>query len=292
MNQSQFNDRLKSLMTSSPLETNFIINWYKNILKQLESLKKQSSSIEHPRYRGNEREGDFTKVLKNVLPSSVLLSRGFAINEYATKSSEQDCLLLDSNRTATFIRTENTTYFPIDTILGSVEIKSKMNLSELRKIILNCVSLKKLAYPHGMSDNFYKEEPSVKIAFFIFAYESIWSSIEAAKKINQLLESVPVTLRPNMFFILNQGFIMPRGKNGFANGPDQMFTDDKFVAQGEMGTTGIPKSLAPPFLWFLSNIVDHSLHEIEHRKADWYCKFLIAPMLLQQSAGKSIKDKS
>ena len=292
MNQLQFENKIQDLISGSPVNLKFLTEWYENTLNQLESFKKQTSGIEHPRYRGDERESEFKKLLEGILPSSILISNGFAINEYATKSYEQDCLILDRNRTATFLKTDTTTYFPIESILGSVEIKSKLTLKELRRTILNCVSLKKLAFNNAFSEEEYKKEPNVKIAYAIFAYDSGWTLKKTADEINKLLDSVPATLRPNMFFLLNKGLIMPCRESAFALGPDQLFTGDNFAGQGAMGTKTLPKSLATPFLWYLSNIIDHSIQEMDSRDAPWYGKYVFGPIHFQTWAEKLIEKRS
>jgi hypothetical protein len=63
------------------------------------------------------------------------------------------------------------------------------------------------------------------------------------------VKAVPHPLRPNMFYILREGFLLPRHTSGgFLTGPDQMFAATEFGFQGEMGTKYLPKSDAMPFL--------------------------------------------
>ena len=181
MNQKEFEKKVRSLISTSRVDLEFLIKWYAKTLEQLESLKEQTAVIDHPRYRGDERESDFRNILKKILPESISIAKGFAINEYATKSLEQDCLLLDRHCAATFVKTGSTVYYPIESVLGSVEIKSKLTLSELRKIIINCMSLKKLLK---------SETPKVRIAYFVFAYNSVWKIEKAACKINELNQEI------------------------------------------------------------------------------------------------------
>lgn len=291
MNQEKFDKNLEDLKQCSAADLTFMISWYEETINQLSSLSQQRSKIGHPRYRGDSREDDFLGLLKKILPSSVGISNGFATNEYATKSYEQDCLLLNKAITATFVRTGKAIYYPVESVLGSIEIKSKIDLSELRKIVLNCVSLKKLAYKLGLSNNKYEDSPTSKLGYFVFAYDSTWSLQNTCEKLNKLLEGVPASLRPNMVYVLKQGLLLPSNDGEFRLDPQQMFSGDSFTPQGKMGTKNIPESDAPPFLWFLSNIIDHCIGRISQAEVTWYGKYVFSPLIMQSHMEQQIEKR-
>lgn len=282
MNQTEFERARDELLESSALDIEFLHAWYEQTLKQLASLSKQRKAIAHPRYRGDSREGDFVSLLESILPPSVGTENGFVVNEYGTQSREQDCILLDRQRAAIFATSENAKFFPIEAVLGAVEIKSKLTLSELRKTIINCISMKKLAYHWGLSDEGYKDPARVRTAYFVFGYDIAGKCSNICQHLNELLRDVPAPLRPNMFYLLGHGFLLPSSDGSFPIGHDQLFVEEKFHYQGAMGTKTIPKSNAPTFLWFLTNIIDHCIAEVGKREDPWYGKYVISPMFFQQ----------
>src|SRR5690606_31777476 len=148
-------------------DLDFLTDWYSSIINEIENSRIQSSKIKHPRHLGDHLEDGIKKVLEKILPKRFELTKGFAINHTSAKSKEQDLLIYDSQFGAPFAKTENTDYLPIEIISSSIEVKSNLNLSELRKSILNCISLKKLNYPN------YNIAEKERFPFYaIFAYSS------------------------------------------------------------------------------------------------------------------------
>ena len=289
MNQQEFLASLERLKTQSPVEINFLARWFEQTLRQLESLATQGDAIKHPRYRGDSRESDFAKLLTRSLPPSVVIRGGFVSNEYATLSHEQDCLLLDSRNAAVLASTDKANYFPIESVLASIEVKSKLTLSELRKIALNCASLRKLKTTITTS----KEKESGNVAYFVFSYASSWTLDETATRLNQILEDVPFSMRPSMLYIMNQGLLLPKEPSGFALGPQQLFCEHPFAAQGPMKTSKQAEpTQAIPFLWFLTNIIDHCTSELFARNNYWLGKYVFAPLILQQHIEEKIAARS
>ena len=144
MNKQKYEDKLKDLISSREIDLEILYKWFEKTLELLDMMACQRQAITHPRYRGDSREDDFINTLRDLTPRSIHIAKGFATNEYAMVSQEQDCLLLDERQAATLIKTKSTNYYPIEAVLSSIEIKSKLTLSEIRKLALNCISLKKL----------------------------------------------------------------------------------------------------------------------------------------------------
>lgn len=285
MNRQQFDASLQDLLKNNFIDIDFLSNWFDSVIEQLDLLAKQRAAIKHPRYRGDSREQDFKDLLKKTLPHAISISNGFVTNEYATISQEQDCLLLDSRQATTLVRSEKAIYYPIESVLASIEIKSKLNLSELRKIALNCVSLKKLQYKPAT----FEPKSQRKSAYFVFTYASTWTLAETADKFNEVLANVPAQFRPNMIYILKKGFLMPSANGGFEIGPQALFEKGALLSQGPMRVAKVrPETHAVPFLWFLSNIVDHCTSELFSRPWGWIGEYIFKSIALQQHAEKQI----
>ena len=287
MNREKYSKALHAIVHNNPIDISFLSKWFENTIEQLNILAKQRSAIRHPRYRGDAREDDFTSLLKQLLPPALKIERGFVANEYGATSQEQDCLILDGRLAAPFVASPSTTYYPHEAVAASVEIKSKLTLPELRKIALNCASLKKL----GQNPILAKDAPRRDHGYFVFAYESSWSLEDTCKKVREVLAEVPVELRPNMFYILKSGFLLPQGDSGFKLGPPQMFTGEEFHFQGAMSIAkSIPSSDAIPFLWFLTNILDHCVSWTSKQQDVWFGRYVFSQIVLQQQVERLIKE--
>lgn len=289
MNHQQYDASLQHLLKNNPVNITFLSNWFDSVLDQLDLLAEQRAAIKHPRYRGDSREHDLKALLTRAMPPAIAMSNGFVANEYATVSQEQDCLLLDARQATTLVRSEKAIYYPIESVLASIEIKSELNLVELRKIALNCASLRKLQY--RITDG--KQKDQRKVAYFVFAYSSKWDLAQTAAKFNEVLASVPAHLRPCMIYVLKKGFLMPSASGNLAIGPQALFEHGPFKAQGAMRVAkSMPETHAIPFLWFLSNIIDHCTSELFARPWSWVGEYVFAPLILQQQVESQIAKRA
>jgi hypothetical protein len=73
------------------------------------------------------------------------LANGFGINQWTTISKEQDVIIYDRDLSPIVIDEKNCKYIPQYVIVSSIEIKSNLTKTELKKSILNCISIKNYA---------------------------------------------------------------------------------------------------------------------------------------------------
>ena len=239
-----------------------LADWFDKILDVLGTLAEQQSSVIHPGQKGKSREDTFREQLEPMLPKSLYFSKGFAANRLLGVSKEQDLMIL--NRDSAMSLIPGQPYYPIHACLASIEVKSDLTLREIRRAILNCVSIKRLLgdHPHKTLD----EARIGKYCYAIFAYTSRKKLSSIADGLNDALVTVPHYLRPNLVYVLGRGMLIPSETKEIPLGVDQMFSDAVFRPVRQMGAPpAIPPTEAYAFLWFLANIVDHCLEERQHR---------------------------
>jgi hypothetical protein len=253
MNSKNFKKDVQKALIASPLDLTLVSKWFETALLSLKTLHSQKSGIKHPRHRGDARESDFLKVIEPILPNSIKLSKGFVIDKATAHSREQDILLLDAATGSAIVHTDGCSYYPLESVLGSIEVKSGLTLAELRKAILNCISVKRLITPEVET-----EKPIGKVWYSVFAYESDWDLAATAKRLNKEIADVPANFRPDAVYIVGKGLLIPGSAAGLALKYKQDI-DEGYQALPGLGTALLPASEAHTFLWFAAAMVDHCL---------------------------------
>lgn len=256
MNNQSFKGKLEFELNHFEIDFDFLTDWYLAIVKDIENAYLKSQKIKHPRHKGDHLEDSLIDVFDKLLPKRFKITKGFAINIDSFKSKELDLIIYDSEFGGAFASTESTEYIPIELVTACVEIKSNLNLQELRKSILNCVSLKKLNY----SDFTYKTKNRTPF-FGIFAYNSTTNSTNFLKELNDSIYNIPQHLRPNFIYIHKQGLYIPKTNNELL-----MVYEHIYKSEEEFGI--IPaleknKLNAQLLFLFFTYIIQHSLKQIE-----------------------------
>ncbi|MHC2373377.1 hypothetical protein ACVIQT_008025 [Bradyrhizobium diazoefficiens] len=285
MDAKTFKADIEKEVIASPIDITLVSKWFEATLSSLKALHSQKAGISHPRHRGDARESDFLKAIEPIFPSSIKLSKGFALHKTTAHSREQDILLLDAATGSAILQTEGCSYYPVEAVLGSIEVKSRLTLTELRKAIINCISVKKLSLENGETDT-----PPCNMWHSIFAYESVWNLKEAAKHLNQAVTDVPVNLRPDAVYIVGKGLLIPGSAKGLALKYRQDINEG-YQALPDLRTELLPASEAHVFLWFATAMVDHCLQERVSRKPLSLFSYMITPLLFQLTFEQAMKEK-
>jgi hypothetical protein len=286
MNAMSFKNEIQRAVSGSPVDITLVKRWFDNILASLKVLHKQKATIEHPRHRGDAREADLTNVIRPMFPASIEFAKGFVLNKIAAHSREQDILLLDSSTASAVIQTDGCSYYPVESVLGSIEVKSRLNLVELRRAVINCIGIKKLLAPQSAA-----ESPLGEINYVIFAYECEWDLQATAKRLNEAVVDVPVHLRPDAIYILGQGLLIPGSPKGLELKYRQSDRAE-YQCLDSLRTEFIPPSEAYAFLWFITSIVDRCVKEKESRKSMSLFDYLMSPLLFQVTFERALKEKN
>lgn len=291
MNRQEFSKQLSEQLQSNTVDISFIPLWFDSVLEQLSSLLKQQANIRHPRHLGDAREFSLIPIFNQLLPSSFCAKKGYAVNVHTTASLEQDCLILDSNTAGALVVAGHVSYYPIESILASVQVKSRLTLSEFRKAIINAVSIKKLLYGDAYSNTRVKDQ-NQELCYAIFAYDASLSFRHIIDIANELVIDIPLHLRPNLIYILGRGLVLPGTNTGELDiRYDQMFSSGKYTGLPYLGTDFIKDSEAYAFLWFITSIVDHCIRERNKRVLPSYLSYVVRPLCFQKSFEEQLKKE-
>lgn len=284
MNVQSFKEKLEFDLNHFEIDFDFLTDWYLAIVKDIENSYLKSQKIKHPRHKGDHLEDSVIDVFNKILPKRFKITKDFAINIDSFKSKELDLIIYDSEFGSAFASTESTEYIPIELITACVEVKSNLNLQELRKSILNCVSLKKLNF----TDFIYN--PKIRAPFFgIFAYNSTTNSKNFLKELNESIYSIPQHLRPNFIYIHKQGLYIPKTKDQLI-----MVYEDIYKSEEEFGI--IPaleenKVNAQILFLFFTYIIQHSIKQIEKPCKIDYFNYINKSLQWKRNIIKDNQDK-
>lgn len=288
MNQTNFEKKLVFDLNTFEIDLDFLTEWYSTVINEIENSKIQSKKIKHPRHLGDHLEDGIKKVLEKILPKRFEITKGFGINDSSAKSKEQDLIIYDSQFGSPFAKTENTDYLPIEIITGSIEVKSNLNLSELRKSILNCISLKKLNYPD------YNISEIKRFPFYgIFAYSSKSNENSFLKTLNEALFDIPLYLRPNIIYIHNKGLYIPK-----TNGQLTVSYENIIKSDEDFGLISFENNKilnAQSLFIFISFIIKHCTKSIQYPAEIEHFDYIVKPinikLELQKNHGENITPK-
>jgi hypothetical protein len=105
--------------------------------------------VRHRGVQGSMRETQVRRILSMYLPKRIELKTGQIESASGEQSRQQDCILLDGLHTVPFLIYGDEGTFPIETVFGTVEIKSNTRRDELSKAIRNVASVKKIVDPQS-----------------------------------------------------------------------------------------------------------------------------------------------
>lgn len=216
---------------------------YKNALERLIKIFKNDflsfsreqytsdDKLIHPGEFGSSRETICKNFIEGVVPSSkTIKTKGFLLNSNNETTSEQDLVIYSTNDTPV-LTLENTSFFPVETVVAVGQIKSVIQSKKDLKIILdNLVKVKKVRdnMGHGSviwrcgniwdPNNYYKDNALDQIFTFVIC-EKINFKI-TAQEIDELYdENVEAHLKHNLILDINNGLF------GY-----ELKKDDPFIA--------------------------------------------------------------
>ena len=131
MNREKFLQKVSKLGAGMEVDAHRMPKWFEESLKALEAFGKQKEGVKHPGHRGTSRENPLQGLLDRMLPATVSVEKGFAVNRWMAESKEQDLLVVDGNISGRLFPEED--YFPIESCLASIQVKSNLTRAEIRK---------------------------------------------------------------------------------------------------------------------------------------------------------------
>ncbi len=178
----------------------------------------ETAAFHHSLTKGEEREIPFIDFFTQNLPKTYSIVKGEVIDLNENSSPQLDLMIFDSSRNIPFVSRQNF-ILPAESLLSSIEIKSKLNQEEIRKILINVNKLKTLK-PFGKDVDISKQRRAktdkISCRYFhtVFAYDTDIASQDWSKK--EFERIVRVAKEENIDYklldriiVLNKGLINP-----------------------------------------------------------------------------------
>lgn len=195
------------------LEREFI-TFQKNLIRNYETMKE----IKHPRDLGNALES----LLKNFFIQNQLLPKKYSIANMSIRvastsghiSNELDLLFYDTDNNFSLMQRENTYgVFPIETCLGTIQVKSTLTKKTLIDALNNIKSFKKLKKLNPTILHRCDGYDPLKSFGVIFAYQSKMYMENIIEVIDDYKKNNKTSYLPNAVVILGEGYFVLVGKN-------------------------------------------------------------------------------
>lgn len=114
------------------------------------SLTAARALVGHHLMRGEMLEGTFRQALRNFLPERFRFLSGQVVNGRAA-SCQQDLVIVDADSGTSLWRMGDVGVIPIESVVGTVEIKTSLDATEVRQAVANVESVKRMvAGRHGV----------------------------------------------------------------------------------------------------------------------------------------------
>ena len=129
------------------------------------------AQIRHPGERGRERESALKQFLSEYLPSRYSIAKGEIVDSQGSVSRECDLVIYDATKCPLLLSGDDYRVFPVEPVLGVIEVKSRLDESELRDAVEKVACAKRLYRKSGpvlgvvfAYTSSYRQDPMQKTA--------------------------------------------------------------------------------------------------------------------------------
>ncbi|CAC9974234.1 DUF6602 domain-containing protein [Flavobacterium panici] len=98
----------------------------------------------HPGEFGTHREQICKEYLRSIIPMRLELGSGFIITDTGDVSTQIDIIIYDRNSTPLIENSEKQRFYPVETVVGIIEVKSDLSKTELKTALNKLANNKKL----------------------------------------------------------------------------------------------------------------------------------------------------
>ena len=157
--------------------------------KLFDSIESLLSYTDHPLEKGRMIEAAVINSLKLYFPSKMGIGTGF-VQSSSKQSTQQDIIIFDSINHTPLFRSDALSIFPIEMVLGCIEVKSKINKKLIRECMIAYQKLRSLP-PASYKVTGSSEDNVMTIMdvsqttpprYYIVAHKSSWKDILGFKK--------------------------------------------------------------------------------------------------------------
>lgn len=130
--------------------------------------------VDHPYMKGRIREIVVQNLIQPLLPQEFQIGSGKITDMNGAMSAETDVIIYSNKLIPPILYGERLGIFPIDSCVACVEVKSKLNATEIDKSVKDAVRLQELTYSSGRFDSTGKPlaHPVGVVTRSLFAFES------------------------------------------------------------------------------------------------------------------------
>ncbi|WP_391087839.1 DUF6602 domain-containing protein [Vibrio sp. NH-UV-68] len=178
-----------------------IENYFSGISEILISeVRKINANFEHQGVKGTGNENSLLSLLERFLPPRFGVETGVVIDRKGKQARQSDIIIYEKDKYSNFFSMTQTKFFPIECVIGVIEVKTTLDQKEFDKAMENIASISSL-----------NPTETRKVAAFIFAYNTGAESLETV-----VGWSSSKTKGCPYVFLLDHGFI------GFSNPQDPL----------------------------------------------------------------------
>ena len=190
-----------------------IVNQLFSIARKMLVDFEQTSDIQHPLTKGEEREAVVvTEYLKKYLPGKYGVTSGEIIDSDGNVSKQQDIIIFDRLNTMPLFSlnndSETQSRVPIENVYAVIEVKSTLSNSEIDDAIEKYNSVTSLKqYPMSVNPVFRIDTGFPAPAGFVFAFSSVGKLESLAVHLKQRRESSNLDKHITSVLVLEKGII-------------------------------------------------------------------------------------
>ncbi|WP_108807342.1 DUF6602 domain-containing protein [Aquimarina spinulae] len=181
-----------------------------------------SKEFNHSLTKGEQREIPLKNFLSKALPSNFEIKSGEIVDCFNNSSPQLDIMIYDKSKTIEFFNSD-ASIIPAESLLVSIEVKSKLNKAETKKILKNATDLKNLK-PFKKKPVLKQRDDDSKAAhcrYFhcVFAYETDFTNPDWAKSEYDRFKSVAQETKTDLnsidrIYVAKKGLINPSAEQG------------------------------------------------------------------------------
>jgi hypothetical protein len=199
----------------------------------------RSKDIKHIRDVGDARE----QILRKFLSDSGCLPARYDISKRSARvasttghvTGEMDILLFDPLGSIRLMSRESVDVYPVESVYGAIQIKSRLNKNEIREGLENISKFKALDRAANTGGSEFAVGPRSDRSFgILFAYDTDleWNNI--IREIEDYSRTVPARQWTNLVFVLSKGLFL------FGDDKGSKFDNEKIEAISKVIIHGYP----------------------------------------------------
>ncbi|TMS41083.1 MAG: hypothetical protein FGO69_09445 [Methanobacterium sp.] len=232
---------------------------FRGISSQLTSeFERITTQITHPGSIGTSRERIVQDFLsKGKLPKKYAIGKGEIIGPDSNVSKQSDLIIYDDMNAVPLLYNEDTQIYPVESVCGVIEVKSKLSKTKLVEGLENIKSVKEVAPNDYVTYESLKRSDIMVASSFkrpvpfgiIFAFDLDDNSLDSLmNNLNDWEQDKDSRYWPNLIVVLNKGIIYHQNSDR-----QKMLTDDEITEDVSPGYTAYEEDT---LLHFYSILLD------------------------------------